>query len=109
MPLRAGVNGLGTTIPTVAALMRATPQKKSALALLHSDACAAAILRNELDAGFLQGDHQRGARFGPTADVTFCRLQPFDRGDGDTGFVRQIILRPTDQRSSRFNLSNRYF
>ena len=91
--------------------MRATPlfNKKSALALLHSDTGTAAILRNELNAGFLQGDHQRVARFDPTADVTFCRFQPFDRGDGDTGFVRQIILRPTDKRSSRFNLPNRYF
>jgi hypothetical protein len=37
--------------------MWATPlfNKKSALAPLHSDACAAAIFRNELDAGFLQG------------------------------------------------------
>jgi hypothetical protein len=37
--------------------MRATPlfNKKSAFAPLHSDACAAAILRNELNAGFFHG------------------------------------------------------
>jgi hypothetical protein len=47
----------GTTIPQVAALMRATPpfNKKSAFALLDSDTGTAAILRNELNAGFLQG------------------------------------------------------
>src|SRR4051812_41764103 len=47
----------GTAIPHVAPLMRATPlfNQKSALALLHSDAGPAAVLRNELNAGFLQG------------------------------------------------------
>jgi hypothetical protein len=45
--------------PHAAALMRATMllNIKSALALLHSDTGTAAILRNELNAGFLQGDH----------------------------------------------------
>jgi hypothetical protein len=45
----------GTTFPHVATLMRATPlfNKKSAFAPLHSDARAAAVLCNKLDASLL--------------------------------------------------------
>src|SRR4051794_25709171 len=89
----------GTTIPHVAALMRATPpfNKKSPLALLHSDAGAAAILRDELDAGFLQGGHQSSPRFGTTSHRPILGLQSSDCRLGNTGGGSQIALRPRKQ------------
>jgi hypothetical protein len=44
-----------TALPHVVTLVRVTPlfNKKSAFAPLHSDACAAAILLNELDTSLL--------------------------------------------------------
>jgi hypothetical protein len=100
----------GTTIPHVAALMRATPlfNKKSAFALLHSDTCAAAILRNELNAGFLQGPlNSISDIVGHGGALSVAPPETLNRRQRTLRRFRQLRLGPAQQRAGGSNLFDR--
>jgi hypothetical protein len=88
--------------------MQATPlfNKKSAFAPLHSDARAAAVLLNKLDASLLQRGHQSSPRFGTTSYRPILSLQSSDCRLGNTGGGGQIALRPRKQSARSLHLSH---
>src|SRR4051794_32085779 len=79
----------------------ATPlfNKKSALALLHPDTGTAAILRNELHAGFLQGPLNSLSNIvGHCGTLPVIPFETLDRRQGALRGVRQPRLGPAQQR-----------
>ncbi|MEA2346198.1 MAG: hypothetical protein QOF63_4367 [Thermoanaerobaculia bacterium] len=104
---RSGSHTFGYHIPHVAALMRATPlfNKKSALALLHSDTGAAAILRNELNAGFLQGPPNGFSNIvGHRGTLPVIPFETLDSRQRALRGLRQLRLGPGQQRAGGSNL-----
>ena len=90
--------------------MWATPlfNKKSALAPLHSDACAAAIFRNELDAGFLQGPlNSFSDIFRHRGALSVIPFETLDRRQRARRRFRQLRLGPAQQPPGSSNLLDR--
>jgi hypothetical protein len=89
--------------------MRATTLfKKSALALLHSDACAAAILRDELDARFLQGPLNSFSNIvGHGGALSVIPFETLDRRQRALRRFRQPRLGPAQQPAGSSNLLDR--
>jgi hypothetical protein len=77
-----------------------------ALSLSKPDANSHAILSEKLNAGFLERGHESFRGFGPTANITFRRFYSFDGRYRQSRVESQVVLRPIEQRSSRFNLTN---
>jgi hypothetical protein len=92
------------------ALMWATPlfNKKSALALLHSNTGTAAILRNELDAGFLQGPLNSVSNiFRHRGALSVIPFETLDRRQRALRRFRQLRLGPAQQPAGSSNLFDR--
>src|ERR1041385_1492358 len=89
---------------------RATPlfNKKSALALLHSDTGTAAILRNELNAGFLQGPLNSVSNIvGHGGTLSVIPFETLDRRQRALRRFRQLRLGPAQQPAGSSNLFDR--
>jgi hypothetical protein len=91
--------------------MLATPlfNRQSAPAFLQSDAGTAAILRNELNAGFLQSPLNRVLNIvGHGGALSVIPFETLDRWQGARRRLRQLRLRPAQQRAGSSNLFDRY-
>jgi hypothetical protein len=90
--------------------MWATPlfNKKSALALLHSDAGTAAILRDELNARFLQGPLNSVSNiFRHRGALSVIPFETLDRRQRALSRFRQLRLGPAQQPAGSSNLFDR--
>jgi hypothetical protein len=90
--------------------MRATPlfNKKSALALLHSDTGTAAILGNELNAGSLQSALNSVSDIvGHGGALSVIPFKTLDRRQGALSRFRQPRLGPAQQPAGSSNLFDR--
>ena len=82
--------------------------KKSALALLHSDTGTAAILRNELNAGFLQGPLNSVSNIvGHRGALSVIPFETLDRRQRALRRFRQPRLGPAQQPAGSSNLFDR--
>jgi hypothetical protein len=82
--------------------------KKSAFAPLHSDACAAAILRNELSAGFFHGPLNSFSNIvGHGGALSVAPLETLDRRQRTLRRFRQLRLGPAQQRAGGSKLFDR--
>jgi hypothetical protein len=90
--------------------MRATPlfNKKSAFAPLHSDTGTAAILSNELNAGFLQGSLNSVSNIvGHRGALSVIPFETLDSRQRALRRFRQLRLGPAQQPAGSSNLFDR--
>jgi hypothetical protein len=106
----------GIAIPSMLSKARSFPEirrgRRSTLLLgsFQSDSAPATLaggpIRDQLDAGSIEGANQFHQRIHIPTDDILARLHPLDRRDGQAAKLRQLTLIDPDQRSGRAQLSS---